>query len=214
MKVNVVRTNRISTIDSVFSPFDDTNHRRYLRERHERTQELLREYGGDSADYYRDRSRKMFEEYNSSEALRRNRAAMRANDNSKISGVIRRLDTIEQIQSANAESQRFIMAHPLTRALFHKQRVDGYSGVYRDEHTGYGVDHYDYRLATNGLVMLEKVASGEENYIVRHFYEELKKGDRQRDPIEIFTIADAWVLMEEAIEAGIDPVNPLGGTIG
>lgn len=62
---------------------------------------------------------------------------------------IRTLTTIAQFQTAKFKMQRWVMANPTVRELYHDGQLDGYSKTYKDFEPGLvGNDHYDYRRVT------------------------------------------------------------------
>lgn len=67
---------------------------------------------------------------------------------------IRYLKALTDIQLAKTVMQRWIMANPVVREMYHAQAVDGYSDTYIDLHPGdIGENHYDYRRVMNGIAV-------------------------------------------------------------
>lgn len=70
----------------------------------------------------------------------------------KDEGVIELLD-LPSIQEASLTMQRWIMANPRIRELYHKLECDGYDHSYVDQYPNdIGVNHYDYRRVMEGIV--------------------------------------------------------------
>ena len=74
----------------------------------------------------------VFERFNHSDAIRLAHAAMRKVSTAWQSDGIALLSQIGHFQHASLEMQRWIMAEPTTRALYHAQGCDGYSDTYVD----------------------------------------------------------------------------------
>lgn len=149
----------------------------------------------------------MFERLNGSEALRRARMVKE-----KITGVflpddIRYLNTIEKIQQAQPYMQRFIMAQPNLRQMYHQQRVDGFSHSYIDaEPTLVGKDHIDYRFVLDGVIQTDE--EGEHFYT---FYDPENDIHRQLILDEQNDILNTWDLINICLDARkYDPSSAYG----
>lgn len=126
------------------------------------------------------------------------------------------LRTVEELQSARPAMQRYIMANPNLRALYHKQLCDGYSDTYRDlEPTKIGEDHYEYRRVMNGIVQdAIDPESGEKTWMATYYFDDLHEGDRELDAEEQFDILDAWDACDVAVCRRFDPTDIFNGEIG
>ena len=103
--------------------------------------------------YYQMQQHTMFQSYRE-DALRSLKAIGRGVETMYQTNGVSELYTIGQLQHANAVMQRWIMACPEVRTLYHQQRIDGYSDTYTDLNPGVvGLDHYEYRRVTNGMTM-------------------------------------------------------------
>lgn len=147
--------------------------------------------------------------------MRRVRAMTRELPEMAHPNIIRVIRDIDGVQNAQPVMQRYIMANPSVRKLYHRQLCDGYSDSYVDLEPGViGDDHYDYRRVMEGIVvMLPIPGSQETTWQVSMYPEELAEGDRSLDADEQFIILDAWELSDVAIQSGIDPVNKDGGEL-
>lgn len=95
----------------------------------------------------------LYERVSGSHAARLARAATRAVASIWQSDEIQAIVTVGRMQHAPLKMQRWIMAEPNTRKLYHQQRCDGYSGTYVDMHPqDIGEDHYDYRRVMDGII--------------------------------------------------------------
>lgn len=121
------------------------------------------------------------------------------------------LDTISAVQSAKPLMQRYIMACPELRTIYHKQLCDGYSDSYVDQHPGIiGEDHYDYRRVMNGIVQFDQ----EGNWKAVEYFEELSEGDRELEAYEQFAILDTFSVVKQAIAKRIDPTDIFNSDLG
>ena len=124
------------------------------------------------------------------------------------------LDTIEAIQRAKPIMQRYIMAEPTYRRLFHKQLCDGYSDSYVDNEPGLvGKDHYDWRRVMNGIVQDHVHEDGTEGWSFTQWHEDLLVDDRELEKDEQFTILNAHELVRAAIGRKIDPCDIFNGKL-
>lgn len=126
------------------------------------------------------------------------------------------LETIDRVQAAKPIMQRYIMAQPTLRELYHRQLCDGYSDTYVDFQAGIvGEEHYDYRRVMEHIVRVEKdEVTGDENIVITHYLEDLHEGDRLLTDEEKFTILDVWDVVDAALAAKIDPTDIFNGNIG
>jgi hypothetical protein len=125
------------------------------------------------------------------------------------------LETLEELQMAKSVMQRYIMAEPTIRTLYHKQRCDGYSDTYVDMHPGkVEVNHYDYRRVTQNVVLETVDEDGNDTWIARTYAEDLLEGDRELTRDEQFQILSSWDAIKRYVEANNeDPTNPYGGKL-
>jgi hypothetical protein len=153
----------------------------------------LTEFGRQFADT----ARSLYESFNGSEAMRLARAAIRRAGALYMSDTIQSIWELGRLQNAPVAMQRWIMAEPETRRLFHQQRCDGFSDTYIDVEPGaIGEAHYDWRRIHDGLA--QKTADGE--LVFEQYWERLKEGDRhleldeQSDIIATHSFARAHAL--------------------
>lgn len=113
------------------------------------------------------------------------RAAVRKASSAWGHNVINELTGLESLQVAVPIMQRYIMAEPMARTMFHQQQLDGYSHSYVDLEPGkVGDDHYDYRRATNGMLR--------EDGSFTVWFEELREGERELMFDEQLCIERTW----------------------
>lgn len=152
----------------------------------------------------------IFEQFNNSEAMRAARRAVQ-----KVKGVfmldeVRTLWDLVEIQNAGLKMQRWIMAEPTVRELYHAQGCDGYSESYVDMNPGcIGEAHYDYRRVMNGIVQ-----DTAEEWQATFYMDDLHEGDRELTLDEQVDILNTWDVVRHMLKHGKeDPTSPFGGSL-
>lgn len=165
----------------------------------------------DSSRYLLDRAASMFSSINDSEAARRARAAIIATKPDYLNDMVLPLNTIGELQRANLYMQRWIMAEPTVREIYHDQRCDGYQNTYMDMYPNdIGESHYDYRRVMDGVVINDV----EPNVVSRHYIEDLLEGDRDLSSYEKHDILRTWDIVKQCMLAGEqDPTSPFNGNL-
>lgn len=176
----------------------------FLEHRLQRTSEFLNETGRE----FMSRGLEIFNQYAGSEAMRLAKAAIRSVQHAFDPNVIMPLHDIGAIQQAPLSMQRWIMAEPTVRALFHQNRCDGYSDSYVDMHPGQiGQDHLDWRVVNNGYI--HETPNDEEYDWTCVNYFDVREDDVQLDLGEKNTIFDVWDKLRVLVKAGgEDPTSP------
>lgn len=88
---------------------------------------------------------------------------------------IRPLMELAEFQNAMPKMQRWVMACPEVRQLYHNQQCEGYEGTYVDVEPGLrGEAHYDYRRVMNGIV--DETDAG---WYACTYIEDLRNGDTE-----------------------------------
>lgn len=120
------------------------------------------------------------------------------------------LDSLLSLRQASLTMQRWIMAEPTIRTLYHKQLVDGYSDTYVDMSPNQiGEEHYDYRRVMDGVVQ-----EGVDGYdwVVNMYPDDLHEGDRDLTQLERNDVLNTWEIIKLYTEArDADPTNLWGG---
>lgn len=147
----------------------------------------------------------VFKSFNYDDFIRTSRAAVRAIGNMWQHEGIAPLNNIGALQHASLEMQRWLMAEPMVRQMYHEQRCDGYHKTYVDNSPGViGFMHYDYRRATNHLFMPVGETMQANSYM-----ETLREGDRELHVTEQADISIAWGAMRKALfDNKDDPTSP------
>jgi hypothetical protein len=205
---------------------EDFNSVLYGANKHPGTVEYLRNqvysmaqnFGGmmnDAVSSFVGRAQAAFEAVNGEAAMRRARAAIGRASAAFQRDVIRGLNTLQELQQAPFVMQRFIMAEPMVRNLYHKQRCDGYSDTYVDMFPqDVGKNHYDYRLVMDGQVTIFENEDGEDDWMVTHYPDDYLGTDQKMPSIDQVHVRDAWRLARNTIRRGKDdPVSAHGGVL-
>lgn len=149
--------------------------------------------------YYQMQQHSMFQTYRD-EALRNLKALGRGISNAFQTNGVNELYDIGQMQHATLVMQRWIMACPEIRTMYHENRIDGYSDSYEDRAPGFvGVDHYEYRQVTNGITMSH---NDEEEYTRYNWSEVPLHHDDELTFDEQMSILYTWDRARAALELG------------
>lgn len=125
---------------------------------------------------------------------------------------VNELYDVGQIQHASEVMQRWIMANPEVRELYHQNRIDGYSDSYVDRAPNVsGIDHYEYRRVTSGITMQHP---GSEEYERYNWTEVLLHHDDELTFDEQISILYTWNRVQAAIaKRQEDPTSKWGGQL-
>ena len=144
-------------------------------------------------------SRSLYEKISGSEAMRIARAAARAHSGMWNVNRIKPLTTIADFQHPPKVMERWIMAEPTVRQLYHEQRCDGYSESYIDPEPGLvGEAHYDYRRVMNGMVQEHE----EGGWYANCYYDEMLLDEEELNVDEQVDIIESWTNIVSAIRNG------------
>ena len=115
---------------------------------------------------------------------------------------IRYLSTIGEMQWAPLAMQRYIMAEPTVRQMYHEQRLEGYDGTYKDAYPeDIGESHYHYRRVMNGIVDFNE-GDDEPEWSATTYYDDLEEEDNELDLLEQDDILLSWQNVLDAIQRG------------
>lgn len=120
---------------------------------------------------------------------------------------IRPLSTVNAIQQAPLEMQRWVMAEPTIRASWNREGCSGYDGNYVDVRPGgVGKSHYDYRRVMNGVI---------EDGKYTNYHEVLITQDDVLNIIEKAAIKHTWKVINDALEeSNVDITSPYNEMMG
>lgn len=170
---------------------------------------------GEAGNRFALKAQRMFEEFNGSTAIRTARAAVRRAGNMFQRDEVRQMWEIGDIQNAPLTMQRYIMANPVVRNEFHRQRCDGYSGTYVDmEPKSVGVDHHDYRRVMSGVVEEFVNPDGEDDWKFTTYYDDELEGDAPLLFEEKVEILSTWDVVQYMMrQKKEDPTSQLGNSL-
>ena len=156
-------------------------------------------------------SRNIYEKVNDSNAIRMAKAVLRMSKGIFHPNEIIPLETLEEIRAAQPLMQRYIMADPVIRSMYHKQQIDGYSDTYSDiDPKCIGDNHYDYRRYMTGIVQDTVDENGEDGWVARNFYDEARLDDVDLDLQQKVMILRTQDVARMFMEAGKDPTDIFG----
>lgn len=165
----------------------------------------------DAGKLFYESAKNLYQRFNDSDAVRAAHAAMSKIRMTYQPDCIRPLRSLHDLQNAPLTMQRYMMAEPVTRALYNQQLCDGYSETYIDIQPGAILDnHYDYRRVMEGLVT--ECTENPEQDKVTFYMDDLINGDRELTLSEQLDITSTWELMRAFVKEGKeDPVSSTGG---
>ena len=198
-------------------PEQHVNTTRFLEQQFQTVNQMV----GGVSDYAREfyhKAQSLYEQFNGSEAIRHARAVVRL-----AGGIFQRdqivpMAKIEEFQCASLRQQRYLMAEPNLRELFHAQGCDGWSNTYVDLDPGLvGVNHYDWRRVYNGLAqpVVETDAEGVEthNWSSTTYFETLRDGDRDLTNVEQASMFSCHQVLKLLIKAGGEDPSSIFATL-
>ncbi len=166
---------------------------------------------------FQEKAKSVFEKANSSDAMRLARAASRRVKSLWGSDEIKYIRDIGDFQHARLNQQRWIMANPVARELYHEQRLDGYNDSYVDMQPGArGEDHYDYRRVMSGITSFSNEEEDEETtWSATTYFDMLYEEDRELAIDEQMAVLTSWSYLEMYLKAGKeDPTSRLNSDLG
>jgi uncharacterized cupin superfamily protein len=171
-------------------------------------EERLQSIGSGLSGYgekFKTRATELFNRLHSDNAVQIAKAALNQVRGFFTPDTIVNLTTIEDLQIAQHQMRRMVMANPVVRSLYHRQRCDGYSDSYVDADPGkIGWDHYDYCRIMNGIVEVT-----DESWKFTSVAQDLRPGDHELDFHDQFSVvAHTWPALESIMaQAAKDPTS-------
>lgn len=149
-------------------------------------------------------AQQLHDTFNSSEAMRAARAAVRRFDSLFMPDRIQTIEKLGHLQNAPVAMQRWIMAQEDMRQLYLGQRCDGYSDTYQNVWgNDWKVDHYDWRLIHQG-VMMEVKTDDFDGHVMHHWLADVAEGDRPLVFGEQSDILNTHDVVKAYVELGLD----------
>lgn len=205
--VNVIHAPTVDTFDYLLFPEQHHNNATYVQRQFEQFSNTLT----DAGRRFMENAKQVYQQVIESDAANLARLAIR-NAKALFQGnhILPLLD-IDTLQTASPLMQRYIMAQPDIRALYHNNLCNGYSDTYVDmQPDKVGETHYDYRR-----VMQHMVQDTEDGWFVKSWAEDLVEGDRELGFDEKACVLQTWDIVKMFVQAqASDPTNPWGGTLG
>lgn len=127
--------------------------------------------------------------------------------------MVRPLHTVSEMQAARPIMQRWIMANPEIRQMHIDNKVEGYHESYINTQPGLvGVQHYDYRRATNSMFTFvpraDETSTDPQLWQATTYVEALLEGDRELSHYEKKDIGITWdALMHAMSNQSFDPTS-------
>lgn len=200
MQINVVSGGTPQLFNAMLFPEASQETRHWLREQFQRDMSHLTDVGRQLANS----ATQLFQKTYDSDFMRKARSMMRSLGGMFHPNAIVPASSIEELQTAKPVMQRYIMAMPEIRRIYHRQLCDGYSDSYVDHQPGaVGEDHYDYRRVMSTMVVEDE----DGGWHSRMYPDELVEGDRELEADERFAILRTWDLVKLAMGERIDPTD-------
>lgn len=182
----------------------------YMREQAHQIGQYIQQTGNTFAQGVVD----AYQTYYSDTALRHAQAALTKVKTYFMGDKISELVNAYEIQQAGNVMQRYVMAEPTIRKLYHEGRCSGYEGSYVDPFPGkIGESDYNYRRATNGLLQLGKPTEDapDGSWQFNIYIEELFDGDRELTIHEQKPIMETWANLRFSLAHSLmDPTSKTG----
>lgn len=106
--------------------------------------------------------------------------------------VICYLDNPDKIRLAGQSMNRWVMAHRKTRSLYIQGRVKGFGDEYYDNNVGtVGTDQYDYRKATDGVMVKDG-----DKVVIRQYIDTTYTDDVELTTMNKIDIAKTWRILD------------------
>lgn len=175
---------------------------------------------GDTSQAFINKATQVYNYFNSPEAIARIKNVLRHSDKAEVKEYIYPITSLEEARNASLTMQRWVMAEPYIRSEYIKQRLDGYSDTYElIDKDDIKDTHYDYQLATNGVMTFPTVNDDDdlddEDVLYSVYHIDYRDGDSELSLSEQVDIRDTWELVKYYIDVNNeDPTNPLGGELG
>ncbi len=211
INVNTIAVDDPSWFNYMVCPENDVSTQNYLREQLNRNCEGFSDV---TKRFFQD-SRNLFERLNNSTAINTAKRAIKYAKGLFHPNTILELDSIEALRGAQAVMQRYIMAEPTIRKLYHEQRCDGYSDTYTDLHPkDIGENHYDYCRVMQDIVVEEKDSEGNVDNYLNHYSDVEFSEEPELEFDDQIRILSTWEVMKLYISSNEDPTNITGGQLG
>lgn len=210
-RINVIPTDYVESFNYLITPEQNPINSQYLHNQFQQMSDTLTGIG----KKFIEASKQIYETVNNSDTIRMAKAAIRMAKGMFHPNTIISLETLDDLRAAQPVMQRWLMAEPTIRNIYHEQKCDGYSHNYVDVHPNdIGDNHYDYRRVMDGIIVEQTDEQGESTWSAKTYADDLFEEDRDLTIDEKANILQSWEIMRMFIKAGEDPTNIYGGEIG
>lgn len=210
MQINVIPHGSPQMFNALVFPEKDVATQHWLRERIEQGRQLLSDVGA-SFVHHTDMLYRQLYNSNIDQMLR---STVRGVKGLFHANAIVSYHSIDEVQSAQPIMQRYIMAQPALRDLYHRQLCNGYSDSYVDHEPGrVGESHTDYRRVMDGIVKEHDHPDETYRWEVSHYYEDIDNHEPPLTAVQQFSILDSWALVEQALAQRRDPTDIFNGSL-
>lgn len=211
MQVNVIHANSPLAFDMLVTPEQNPMNNLFISNQFANISNNLSDIGRK----FMDTSRALYEKLNDSTAIRAAKMAIRMAKGVFHPNTIVQINSLEELQSAQPVMQRYIMAEPTIRELYHQQKCDGYSDTYYDIYPGLiRAEHYDWRRVMDGIVEDTVDENGNPTWEATTFAEDLAEGDKELTFEEQADIISTWDTVRMFVNAGKDPTSIFNDELG
>lgn len=207
MHVNVIHAGTPLGFDYLLYPDQPSGTQQYLHQQVSQFSQSLTDVGRN----FMEQSRSIYDSINNSTAIRAAKAALKMAKGIFHPNTIVPLDTLEELRAAQPVMQRWVMAEPTIRTMYHDNGCDGYYGTYTDNEPDLKEwAQYDYRRVMDTVVVMSEE---DDNWVARNIFEDLLPGDKELSFEEKTNILSTWNIMAVFMAAGEDFTNPEGGEL-
>jgi hypothetical protein len=197
----------VDAFDTIAYGQQDYGSQMFFKSQVEQVSNLLTDYAGQ----FFNNTKQLYDRYQGSEAIRAAKAVVRTLGGLFLQNKIQPLTTIGNLQQAPIVMQNWIMANPLVRENYHKQRCDGYSDTYVDmQPNAIGETHDAYREVMNGMVVEDENGNSRYSFYMPEEVEGVRPLSFE-DQVDILT---TWDIIDAFMKAGIeDPTSPFNNKL-
>lgn len=197
-------------------PEQHVNTTRFLEQQFQNMNQMVGGVSDYAKEFYQ-KAQNLYQQFNGSEAIRHARAVVRL-----AGGVFQRdqiipMSRMEQFQCAGLRQQRYLMAEPSLRELYHAQGCDGWSNTYTDVDPGQiGQNHYDWRRVYSGLAQTVEETVDDtttSNWYSTTYFENLREGDRDLTAPEQASMFSCHQVLKLLVEAGGEDPSSIFATL-
>lgn len=205
MAINVIHGGSVDSFDFLAFPTQNPMNAVYIQNQLSNFSQSLTDIGRK----FIETSQAIYDKVNDSNAIRAAKAAVRMARGLFHPNEIVQLTNIEEIRFAQPVMQRYIMAEPNLRELYHKQLCDGYSSTYADIDPGViGDKHYDFRRVMTGIIVDEVDEEGNDTWVSHNYFQDSRGDDVDLDFHEKLAVLRTWDIVKLFVGTDQDPTDP------